>query len=48
MNNNKVSKIEPTMFALGFFTRGERYPELCAIDYLVTVDTNNAIGLEDW
>ena len=41
-------KIEPTMFALGFFTRGEPYPELCAIDYLVIVDTNNVLYLEDW
>ena len=41
-------KIEATMFALGFFTRGELYPELWAIDYLVTVDNNNAMGLEDW
>ena len=41
-------KIESTMFTLGFFTRGELYPELWAIDYLVTVDNNNAMCVEDW
>ena len=41
-------KIEPTMFTLGFFTCGESNPETWAIDYLVTVDNNNAMGVEDW
>ena len=42
-------KIEPTMFALGFFCIDEACPADMAIEYLVTVDTNNALcNSEEW